>query len=65
MNQEDKDYEEFKQNVELKEVHEMMVEKYKKKTQAYLYKFEAERVMNRKTDSERYHRELDSKQNQV
>lgn len=65
MNQEDKDYEEFKQNLELKEFHEMMAEKYKKKTQAYLYKFESERVVNRKQDSERHHREMDHKQNQV
>lgn len=64
MNQEDKDYEEFKQNLELKEFHERMAEKYKKKTQEYIYRYEGERVVNRKADSERYHREMDLKQNQ-
>ena len=65
MNQEEKDYEEFKINLGLKEFHERMAEKYKKKTQAYLYKFEGERVKNRKADSARYYREMDLKQNQV
>jgi len=64
MNTEEQAYEEFKQNLELKEFHERMAEKYKRKTQDYIYKHEGERVVNRKADSQRYYRELETKLNQ-
>lgn len=65
MNQEDKDYEEFKQNLELLEFHQRKVEWLQKKTRQYIYAMEALRVQNRKTDSDRYYRELEHKQNQI
>lgn len=64
MNQEEKDYEEFKQNLELLEFHQRKVEWLQKKTRQYIYKQEAKRVIDRKVDSDRYYRELDNQQNQ-
>jgi hypothetical protein len=64
MNTEEQAYEEFKMNLGLKEFHERMAEKYKKKTQEYIYRYEGERIVNRKVDSDRYYRELETKLNQ-
>lgn len=57
-------YEEFKQNLELLEFHQRKVEYLQKKTRQYIYAMEAQRVIDRKTDSDRYYRELETKLNQ-
>lgn len=61
MNQEDKSYEEFKQNLELLEFHQRKVEWLQKKTRQYIYAMEAQRVINRKQDSERHYSQLNEK----
>lgn len=54
-------YEEYKLALELLEFHEQKVEYYKKITRQYIYAMEAERVKNRKADSDRYYREQETK----
>lgn len=53
----EKKYQKYKLALDLLEFHERKVEYYKKITRQYIYAMEAERVKNRKTDSERYYRE--------
>lgn len=50
-------YEKYKLALELLDFHERKVEYYKKITRQYIYAMEAERVKNKKIDSERYYRE--------
>jgi hypothetical protein len=56
----EQEYEQFKSNLELLEFHQRKVEWLQKKTRQYIYAHEAQRVIDRKADSDRYYRDLEN-----